>query len=313
MRVFDLAADGWRSIILPGLESGQALPRIVNDRYASGTGDPRVLILEGELHRLLAAMAREASNVSTMLRDAWDGRPLGRSVVSTKESAVAHIHHVGLLGAITDTELRERLSKVEMANGFANRILWLAVRQPQVVPFPARIADLLSGGLIARLTDTLDAARYGRSHVWEPAARKRWADWYTNRVGGSGLSGALVARGPAQVIRLALVYALADRAGDAIGRDHLEAAIALWEYSERSVVYVFGSSTGNPAADAILGMLPGVGDREAWDLVKRELGIRSADELDAAVALLGRLGKVRLVEIRRSGGGRPRRELERVA
>jgi hypothetical protein len=199
-----------------------------------------------------------------------------------------------------------------MANGFANRILWLAVRQPRIVPFPPRILDLVGDELVARLSDAIAAAKYGRRHGWDPDARDRWGDWYTNRAVGAGLSGALVARGPAQVIRLALNYALIDKAKEALTREHLEAAIALWEYSERSVVYIFGAGTGNLAADAILGMLPKVGDGAQWEVVKRELGIRAAGELDTAVVLLTRLHKVRLVQVRRPNGGRPRREIERV-
>ncbi len=33
---------------------------------------------------------------------------------------------------------------------------------------------------------------------------------------------------------------------------HIEAALALWEYVERSCAYIFGNTTGNPDADVIL-------------------------------------------------------------
>ena len=48
-----------------------------------------------------------------------------------------------------------------------------------------------------------------------------------------GLLGAVIARAEAQVVRLALVYALLDGA-EAIGQVHLEAALELWIYCEDS-------------------------------------------------------------------------------
>ena len=49
-------------------------------------------------------------------------------------------------------------------------------------------------------------------------------------------------------MRLAMLYALLDRT-DTITTEHLTAAIALWDYSERSVLYVFGDALGDPIAD----------------------------------------------------------------
>ncbi|MDP9477519.1 MAG: hypothetical protein M3R38_17850 [Actinomycetota bacterium] len=37
-----------------------------------------------------------------------------------------------------------------------------------------------------------------------------------------------------------------------IEREHLEAALALWEYGEASARYVFGTATGDPVVDRIM-------------------------------------------------------------
>jgi len=52
-------------------------------------------------------------------------------------------------------------------------------------------------------------------------------------------------------MRLAALYALLDgqRAIDAV---HLRAGLAVWDYAEASTRMIFGDSTGNPVADAIL-------------------------------------------------------------
>ena len=72
--------------------------------------------------------------------------------------------------------------------------------------------------------------------------------------GKPGLLGAAISRAEAQVLRLALVYALL--AGDhEIEAEHLNAALAIWRYCEQSAVRLFGSSLGDPVADEILRVL----------------------------------------------------------
>ena len=63
--------------------------------------------------------------------------------------------------------------------------------------------------------------------------------------------GALLGRAEAQVMRLAALYALLDKS-NAIKQVHLEAALALWQYAEDSVQYIFGDVTGERIADKIL-------------------------------------------------------------
>ena len=75
-----------------------------------------------------------------------------------------------------------------------------------------------------------------------------------------GLLAAVTARTEAQIVRLALVYALIDRS-PVIDVPHLRAAHALWDYAVRSVAYVFGTSTGDRHAEP---SMPGT--RRATDL-----------------------------------------------
>jgi hypothetical protein len=56
-----------------------------------------------------------------------------------------------------------------------------------------------------------------------------------------GLVGTLLARAEAQVLRLSMLYALLDGTAT-IRTEHLYAALALWEYVEASVTYIFGTS-----------------------------------------------------------------------
>ncbi|MDQ4147072.1 MAG: hypothetical protein M3120_05215, partial [Pseudomonadota bacterium] len=60
----------------------------------------------------------------------------------------------------------------------------------------------------------------------------------------------MTSRAEAQVIRLALLYALLDQSS-IIQPTHLKARL-VWEYAEASARYIFGSTLGDPLADDIL-------------------------------------------------------------
>jgi hypothetical protein len=49
-------------------------------------------------------------------------------------------------------------------------------------------------------------------------------------------------------MRLACIYSLLDKS-ELVRVEHLKAALALWDYSEKSALAVFGELTGDPAVD----------------------------------------------------------------
>jgi hypothetical protein len=61
-------------------------------------------------------------------------------------------------------------------------------------------------------------------------------------------------RAEAQVVRLALLYALLDQQNE-IGIDHLTAGLAMWDYCDQSARYIFGTKIGDAIADTILATL----------------------------------------------------------
>lgn len=60
-------------------------------------------------------------------------------------------------------------------------------------------------------------------------------------------------------MRINAIYALLDKSA-LIRREHLEAAIALWEYCEQSARWIFGSTTGDRNADKIMEFLRRAGN-----------------------------------------------------
>mgnify|MGYP001606805691 CR=1 FL=1 len=112
----------------------------------------------------------------------------------------------------------------------------------------------------------------------------------------------LLARNATYVRRLALVYALFDMS-PVIKSEHLLAALSLWDYSERSVRYIFGDATGDIVADAISDALRQNGEltrTQMSDLLGRNV---SSARIGQALQMLLKLGRVS-TEIR-EGTGRP--------
>ena len=212
--------------------------------------DKRLLVLEAEFASVLKMVARDGNTLSPVVRCAWDGKPL--QALTKNSPARATGAHIAIVGHITADELVRLLNATEAANGFLNRFVLLGVRRSKLLP---------EGGvhrtrshwepLLIRLRAAIDAARRAGRLGFDQDARRRWWELYSALTESqAGLAGAVCARAEAHVVRLALLYALLDQA-DEIGLDHLEAALALWEYAAASARWVFGDSLGDPLADEI--------------------------------------------------------------
>ena len=76
------------------------------------------------------------------------------------------------------------------------------------------------------------------------AAKEKWIEAYPKLTEErSGMLGAVTARGPAQVLRIALVYAILDK--KTIKVEHIEAVLAVWRYAEASARNIFGDMIGD--------------------------------------------------------------------
>ena len=115
-----------------GLSSGEGLinevrdeRKIINPKTKEteivdvGVTDKRLLVAEPEFANALAVMERPGNTLSPVIRKAWDGDPLS---TLTKDSPLkATGAHISIIGHITTEELRVRMNRTELANGFANR------------------------------------------------------------------------------------------------------------------------------------------------------------------------------------------------
>jgi hypothetical protein len=93
--------------------------------------DKRLMVTEAEFAGALSVMERHGNNLSPVIRNAWDGL---RLQTLTKNSPLkADRAHISVVAHITDTELRARFTRTDMANGFANRFLFFCVRRSKLL------------------------------------------------------------------------------------------------------------------------------------------------------------------------------------
>ena len=292
---------GWATRrVVSGLSSGEGL--IWHLRDDAGEADRRLLVLEAEFASALKGTVRDTSTLSPVLRNAWDGRVL--QVLTKHDPARATGAHVSVIGHITADELVRYLSATELANGFVNRFLLIACRRAQLLPEGGDLDLDALRPLLAHLAETLGRARRQRRLRFDDAARDTWWEIYpTLSTPRPGLTGAICARAEAHVVRLALIYALLDGVGSIASR-HLNSALALWDYAERTAAFVFGDSLGDPVADELwraISVAPGGLTRsELRDLFARN---RPRAQIDTALGLLQRAGRITCQL--RPGQGRP--------
>lgn len=277
------ALDGWAdTCTLTGLSSGEGLIYTVRDEVwgkskkgeteliDEGVTDKRLLVFEPEFAKVMKVMARDGNTLGDILRQAWDDGGL-RS--ATKNAPLrATDAHVSMLAHITRAELIRRLDATDAANGTLNRFLWVAVKRARELPDGGNLSDRDLSDIAEVLAMRLSEARCVSEMERSPAARDLWHDVYHD-LGAEvpGLLGAAIARAEAHVLRLSMIYALTD-ASRTIERHHLEAALALWNYCERSARYVFADRLGDPLADELLAILKRAPGGMARTAINRALG-----------------------------------------
>ncbi len=288
---------------VPVKERGKPTGEYVEEIIDEGVQDKRMLIFESEFAQVSKVMAREGNTLSPAIRDLWDRGDVRTLSKNSPLRATGAL--VSILAHGTVEELRRGLTATEVANGFANRFLFVAARRSKILPEGGALDDGELRSLADELRHAIRFAGVQRTLDRDPAARARWAQVYPElSEGRPGLLGAATSRAEAQVMRLAVIYALLDQSS-VIGLEHLEAALALWDYCDRSAAYVFGTALGDPLADDLLERIRDAGPKglsrtDIRDALGRH---RRGDEIDRALAQLSRLDLARREQV--STGGRP--------
>ena len=178
---------------------------------------------------------------------------------------------------------------------FANRFCLLAAKRSKCLPDGGAIESVNFDDIVSELQAVISFAEDFVELVRDAEAKELWHAVYPRLSEGKpGMAGAVTGRAEAQVMRLSAIYALLDQSR-VIRRDHLRAALALWEYCEQSAAWIFGRSTGDRNADKILRAL-----RHAESgMTKTEISVgvfnrhASSADIDEALRLLHGLNMVR--------------------
>jgi hypothetical protein len=289
----------WKGRITSGLSSGEGLIYNVRDDKEP---DKRLLVVEEEFAQALKVMKREGNILSPIIRDAWDHGDLHPLTKTTPLRATGA--HVSIIGHITRHELLRHLTETEMANGFANRFLWVAVRRSKSIPSPIGIPNDALMPLVEKLEEAVAFAQDVGELTRNSAAEFLWSAMYAGLCEGKpGLLGAVLSRAAPQVMRLACIYAVLDQSPQ-VRRGDLMAALALWWYVEDSAQWIFGTRLGDPVADRILAALRESGTQSETnirDLFDRN---RRGYEIDRALRLIEDLGLATPAKV--ETGGRPK-------
>lgn len=251
LEIIDRVQGGFKDKILHGLSTGQGLIAALIKKRPEGEEEDdgieqipepiaaSVLVEISEFAELLAVMKREENTLSAVLRDAWDGKPLG--VLTRKDPLKVQNVSLSTIAHITRKELLDRLTSTDRANGFANRFLFIWTQRVKLLP-KGDMVNLDCNAVVAKLHAAVEAAAFTGELKRDGETETIWEEEYkrlTTR--GETMTDALLSRAEAHVVRLSLLYALLDSACE-IRKEHLRAALAFWDYCEESVRYVFGDA-----------------------------------------------------------------------
>jgi hypothetical protein len=232
--------------------SAEPQPEMVLD---PGVSDKRKLCCEEEISSTLKMAKRQGNTLTETYRKAWDS-PGKIQTLNKNSPLTASDSHISLIGHSNKDEILATFDKILISNGFANRILWCASKRSKLLPnaeyldwndHPNVIA-VLRKSFRQQFANTDEPFRFYKT----PAANALWEKIYcklNNQKHVSFLDGVLV-RDTSHLLKLALIYAVLDLT-DKIDTCHLQAALALCDYSQASARWLFAETTGNPLANAI--------------------------------------------------------------
>jgi hypothetical protein len=270
-RLLEHIDEEWWHRLGPGLSSGEGLIFHVRDKVTAkeaikdkggrvteyqdvivdhGIDDKRLMVVETEFARALQAMQREGSTLNSIVRQAFDGGLLRSLVKGFPYQATGA--HISIIGHITVEELHKLLASTDLANGFTNRFLWIACRRARLLPFGGDPDAEMIKGFQDRLKTAVNFAKSVGHVRWTKDAMKLWEQKYELLTAPRpGALGGVVNRAEAHSLRVATLTALFNLK-DAIELPHLQAALAIVDYSERSAKFVLGDRLRDREEAAIL-------------------------------------------------------------
>ncbi len=305
--------------VLGGLTSGEGIVQHIRDPLRGvpvvgkgsqsrkavivdpGVKDKRLFCLEHEFASVLRSLERQSNSLSARIREAWDGRRLGS--LAKNCPMFCQEPHVSINAQSNPADLRRYLNQVEIFNGFGNRFLWIYVARTKDFPHGSNIT--LDKTLITELTRAIHWAKTLGCIKRDQRANRLWEEVYrTLRYEQDEVQDALLGRAPAQLLRLSTAYAVLDYSSE-VKLEHLQAALAIWEYNVKSVKFIFGSKRSSNTAETLHRHLLEKGSLTRTQISNLFHKNKSSDEITKALYYLGSKG-LASQRIETGTGGGPR-------
>lgn len=314
-RVFDHAVPTIDHNVSRGIGSGEGLIALVHDgegddpdkrSFVEGVHDKRHFVLVSEFHGLLKKVQRDGSILGETLCDTWDGTTLQ---VQTKSAPIrATGHHIAVVGHVTPAVLSKALRTEDLAGGMMNRFLPVHSQASKSLASGGNTPPEVVSAAASLINGALSAASEVTEVTLSDEAQRLWELVYSglkhNRP--AGRVGEFTARAAPNVLRLALVYALADGAHEITG-DHLEAALQLWDYVEDTARWLYSTATAETRASEERNLIEfitaaGPDGVTKWqitnELYKRH---KKAPEIDAILSPLVHSGRIQQATVKTKG------------
>jgi hypothetical protein len=204
--------------------------------------DPRLLIGENEFGNVLKTVNSENSVYSEVLRNGYDSEKLENRTRGKGHFVIPEgQYHLSLFANITGEELQSLMNKTELYNGFGNRFLYVWAKRSKVVAFSeqqtnADELERIGSDLAVRVEQAQNLGRVRFSQDATLLWKEKYEEQELDEPGG--VLETVIARSGNHTQRLALIYALAD-GSSTIEVEHLNAALAVWDYCRATAAHVF--------------------------------------------------------------------------
>jgi hypothetical protein len=196
--LLELATSGWAiERMFDGIQSGESVVSAVRDERFGlntrkkfkrgeepeeilidpGIRDKRLMVVEEEFASLLKNASRRGSTITEVLRKGWES-PTTLCNSNKNSPDRASFPHISLIGHITREELKGALQNVDLANGFANRILWCVSRRAKLLPSPEYLDWDNHKEIVNQLRKIFATFETPRKFERNRAAKKLWESYY---------------------------------------------------------------------------------------------------------------------------------------
>jgi len=209
----------------------------------AGVKDKRIIVVEAEFANVLTLCKRDGNTLSSTIRNLWDGKDIAPLTKNSRWKASKP--HCTIMAHVTSHEFLERISSNDMANGFMNRFIVVAVTRRKLVPNPKptnkQIVETLATELV-KIIEFVIASTQDENPLaicFSEEAMTMWCDVY-HEISSErpGIEGTLLARTETYARMLAMIFAILDRS-NTINTAHLKAALAWIDYWVNSIAYIF--------------------------------------------------------------------------